>query len=316
MLRDAKGVFPDQSDQAFLPAGQQVELILKSEDRVAGSSLNDAYFYISPAVPGVQSISLGWFSMYNLFPNITATRLLSNALDNVLAVTATGAVPAQVVFPEGRYQSGFGRVTNTMVRADPYTATNDVRYFLIRSYLKTLAADDVLLAATLDPITGFLTLEWNPTYVASTPITVNPAAGSLWYQLGFASTTSATSGTPTWQGVRVLNLGDPLSVALQSQIGQITTNSVYQSGSLSGSGNVSGAIQSSRTNYVAIVPITAPPYSISLYEPFVPIAFSTLRNSRPLSDVRVQIINPVTGQFVPMSSSQNWQLKLVLNIVD
>jgi len=220
-----------------------------------------------------------------------------------------------VVFPEGRYQSGFGRVTNTMVRADAFASLNDVRYFLIRSYLQPLAPDDVLLSATLDPITGFLTLEWNPIYMVITPITVNPAGGSLWYQLGFASTTSATFGAPTWQGVRILNLGDPLSVALQSQIGQITTNSVYQSGTLA---NVSGsgAQQSSRSNYVAIIPITAPPYSISLYEPFVPIAFSTLRNSRPLSDVRVQIINPVTGHFVPMSLSQNWQLKLVLNIVD
>jgi hypothetical protein len=65
MLRvgaEAKAVFPSQSDRPFLPAGTQVELIIKSQDRDQASALNDAHFILSPIVPNVQSISLGWFS--------------------------------------------------------------------------------------------------------------------------------------------------------------------------------------------------------------------------------------------------------------
>ena len=309
-LREQKGVFPKDADNVFLPAGRQVELILKSEDRVPGTAINDALFYLNPPIYGVQSVGLGSFTMFNLFPNITATtRVLTGAPDNVLAVTADAPVPAQVVFPEGRWQCGLGRVTNAMVREDNSTNLNDIRYFLLRSYLQDAAEDDCLWAATLDPVTGLLKLEWNPAYTAVNPIVVNPLGGSLWKKLGFTNTTT-TLGSPNdsvWQATNVLDLGDPLSVAIQSQFGQLNTNSVFQSASLGGS---------SRTNYIAVVPITVPPYGVVYYEPYTSLSFSTMRNSRPLTDVRVQFINPVTQEFVVMSPQQQWQLKLILNIVD
>ena len=54
-LREQKGVFPKDADNVFLPAGRQVELILKSEDRVSGTAINDALFYLNPPIYGVQS---------------------------------------------------------------------------------------------------------------------------------------------------------------------------------------------------------------------------------------------------------------------
>ena len=102
-LREQKGTFPRTSDSVFLPAGRQVELLLKSQDRVDGTAINDALFYLTPPLYGVQSVSLGSFTMFNLFPNITATtRVAAGVPDNVLAVTADEPVPAAVVFPEGR----------------------------------------------------------------------------------------------------------------------------------------------------------------------------------------------------------------------
>ena len=311
-LREQKGAYPRTSDSVFMPGGRQVELLLKSQDRVDGTAINDAYFYLNPPIYGVQSVSLGSFSMFNLFPNITATtRVVAGVPDNVLAVTADEDVPAQVVFPEGRWQCGLGRVTNIMVRDDNSINLNDIRYFLLRAYLQDAPEDDCLWAAALDPVTGTLKLEWNPAYTTVDPIVVNPLGGSLWQKLGFTSTTTTLGsvGNAVWQATNVLDLGDPLSVALQSQFGQLTTNSVFQSSRAATNG-------STRSNYIAVVPITVPPYGIAYYEPYTPLAFSTMRNSRPLSDVRIQIIDPVSQQFVVMSPQQNWQLKLVLNVVD
>ena len=111
----------------------------------------------------MQSIRLGWFSFYNLLPNITG--------DNVLAITQAGEpptdFPASVTFPVGRWTCGLGRVNNVEVRTTDAASggaainLNDVRYYLIRSF-EGAAGDgsqDGITAVTLDPVTGLLTIE-------------------------------------------------------------------------------------------------------------------------------------------------------------
>jgi hypothetical protein len=113
--RKARGEKKKKRMRSAAPNPQQgrlVELLLKSQDRDRGSALNNAHFTFQPAIPNVQSIRLGWFQMYNLFPNI--------ATDNVLAVTQGGVAPtdfpASITFPVGRWVCGLGRVSNTDVR--------------------------------------------------------------------------------------------------------------------------------------------------------------------------------------------------------
>ena len=309
MLRfggDTKSVFPNQSDRPFLPGGTQVELIIKSQDRDQGSDLNDAHFTLIPIVPNVQSISLGWFSFYNLFPNVLATND-----DNILGIEGPAGVPATITFQEGRWQSGFGRVTNTLVRADNNNNLNDVRYYLIRSAYGAAVdgSQDAILAVTLDPVNGALTIEWNTLYTGVGPITVDDVQGSMWSQLGFTTTTT-TFGSPggvLWLGVGSLNLGDPISIALSSQTGELSTSNMYQTSSFNPNTN-------SRTNYFALIPVNAAPNSINYFEPYNPVTFITMRNSRPLIDMRIQISDPVTGQLMHMSSVQQWQCKLILNL--
>jgi len=299
-LRDSKGVFPFRSDATFLPAGTTVELLLKSQDRAEGSPLNDALFLLNPVVPNVQAVSFGFFSFYNMFPNI-----VSRGKSNILGINGPPGVPATIEFPEGRWVCGFGSVTNTQVRGDSANSNlNDVRWHLIRHALGATTGDDAILSVTLDPVSGILIIDWNPTYVGVGDIAVNPAAGTLFSQLGFTTTTT-TAGSPggaEWVGSRPLNLGDPVSIALSSNIGELSTADIYQSG------------PQSRTNYFAIVPINSAPNTINYFEPVNPVTFLTLRNSRPLISLRVQIIDPVTGQLVPMSSVQQWQCKMILNI--
>ena len=299
-LRDAKVVFPNRSDSTFLPAGRTVELLLKSQDRQPGSSLNDAYFLLDPVIPGVQAVSLGFFSLYNMFPNI-----VNGNNSNVLGITGPARVPSTINFIEGRWICGFGTVTNTQVRGDSYNSNlNDVRWQLIRAGLGATTSDDAIEAVTLDPATGRLLIEWNATYVGVGDISVDPTAGSLYAQLGFTDTTT-TAGSPggtEWVASSELNLGDPISIALRSNIGELTTGDIYQTGTRS------------HTNYFAIVPINSLPNSISYFEPINPVNATTMRNSRPLSSIRIQIVDPVTGQLMPMSAVQQWQCKMILNI--
>src|SRR5690606_5559170 len=103
----SKAVFPSQSDAPFLPTGRTVELLLKSQDRQLGSSLNDAYFLLDPVIPGVQSVSFGFFSFYNMFPNIIA----NGNYRNILGITGPAGVPATSNFVKGI-------ITNTQVRSD------------------------------------------------------------------------------------------------------------------------------------------------------------------------------------------------------
>lgn len=298
---DSKAVFPSRSDNTFLPAGRSVELLLKSQDRQPGSALNNANFYLDPVIPGVQSVSLGFFSFYNMFPNI-----ISGNNNNILGVTGPAGVPATITFIEGRWVCGFGTVTNTQVRGDTFNSNlNDIRWQLIREALGATTPDDAIEAVTLDPVTGRLVIEWNATYVGVGDISVNPTTGSLYSQLGFTDTTT-TAGSPggnEWVASRALNLGDPISIALRSNIGELTTGDIYQTG------------PQSHTNYFAIIPINSLPNTFNYFEPINPVQSTTFRNSRPLSAVRIQIVDPVTGQLMPMSSVQQWQCKMILNIL-
>ena len=298
---DSKGVLPSRSDLPFLPAGTTVELLSKSQDRQQGSALNDAYFTLNPIVPNVQAISLGFFAFYNMFPNIASSPNNSN----ILGITGPEGVPPTIEFVEGRWASGFGTVTNTQVRGDSGNSNlNDVRWYLIRQALGATTEDDAILSDTLDPVTGILTIDWSPTYVGVDDIAVNPAAGTLYSQLGFTATTT-TAGSPEgtqWVGSMALNLGDPVSIALRSNIGELSTADIYQTG------------PRSRTNDFAVVPINAVPNSINYFEPVNPVTFNTLRNSRPLTSIQIQIVDPVTGQLMPMSSIQQWQCKVILNL--
>jgi hypothetical protein len=101
---------------------------------------------------------------------------------------------------------------------------------------------------------------------------------------------------------RALNLGDPISIALRSNIGELTTGDIYQTG------------PQSHTNYFAVIPINSLPNTFNYFEPINPVQSTTMRNSRPLNAIRIQIVDPVTGQLMPMSSVQQWQCKMILNI--
>jgi hypothetical protein len=290
--------------------GRLVELLIKSEDRDRGSALNNAHFTFQPPIPNVQSIRFGWFQMYNLFPNIQED-------ENVLAVFQAGvppvAFPASVVFPVGRWVCGLGRVTNVDVRTvdtaagAPSIYLNDIRYFLIRSFEGAVIADDAIVAVTLDPVTGLLSIQWNATYTAAgaTPITNDPALSTIYAQLGFPATVTTGVGV-TWTATSVLDLGDPLSVALSGYVGQNSiTNIVTSMGPARGG---------SRSNYFAVIPINSPPNAINFYEPYEPVTIFTAGSGNALIDVQIAIVDPVTDALVPMSAQQQWQLKLVLNI--
>ena len=300
-IRDAKAEFPSRSDVPFLLSGTTVELLLKSQDRQLGSALNDAQFFLNPVIPNVQAVSLGFFSFYNMFPNIVA----DVNRGNVLGLDGPAGVPPTIEFPEGRWVCGFGTVTHTQVRGDAANSNlNDIRWHLIRQALGATTADDAMTSVTLDPVTGRLTIEWNATLVGAGDIAVNPATGTLYSQLGFTDTTT-TAGSPggtLWVGSRALNLGDPVSIALRSNVGELSTSNIYQSGS------------QSRTDYFAVIPINAVLNAINYFEPVNPVTFSTLRTSRPLTSIHIQIVDPVTGQLMPMSPVQQWQCKVILNI--
>jgi hypothetical protein len=66
---------------------------------------------------------------------------------------------------------------------------------LIREALGATTPDDAIEAVTLDPVTGRLLIEWNATYVTIGDISVNPATGSLYSQLGFTDTTHRMGGS-------------------------------------------------------------------------------------------------------------------------
>src|SRR5690606_5352832 len=116
-----------------------------------------------------------------------------------------------------------------------------------------------------DPVTGRLLIEWNATYVGVGDISVNPATGSLYSQRGFTATTT-TAGSPggtEWVAARALNLGDPISIALRSNIGELTTGDIYQTG------------PQSYTNYFAIIPINSLPNTFNYFEPINPVQSTT-----------------------------------------
>ncbi len=279
------------------PSDSSVQVLIKSQERKSGS-LNDATFFLTPPLPGLQSITFEWFSLFNLFPNIKDQQtVLTGVPDNKLAFIPTAPAPVtSVTFPEGRYLCGFGTVTNTQVRnadaSTPGTNLNDIRWFLIRACEGAAAADDVILAVNLNPATGLLSIQWNPVYVS---IENDPGTGSLWSQLGFAEGVAGL----TWTATRVLNLGDPLSIALCSNAGELTNESLISTGP-----------SSSRNNWFAVIPIQSAPNTFSYFEPYTPLRISTRLSSRPLISFNIQIRDPVTGHLVPMSASQNWQLML------
>jgi hypothetical protein len=210
-------------------------------------------------------------------------------------------------------------VTNVDVRAvdtaagAPSINLNDIRYFLIRSFEGAVVADDAIVAVTLDPVTGLLTIQWNSTYTAggTTPITNNAAppdgtgTSTIWQQLGFTATVTTGAGV-AWTAVNVLDLGDPLSIALSGYVGQNSITNIVTSMRPTSGG--------SRSNYFAVVPINSSPNAINYYEPYEPVTIFTAGSGNALIDVQIAIVDPVTDAFVPMSAQQQWQLKLIVNI--
>lgn len=259
-----------------------VHLLLRSDDRMSGSTITNADFQLNPSVITIGLLEMGWFSFYN-------TIYLVDETNNVMSFVPTAAfAPFDVQFTPGNWLAPVGELTLGDFNLDPTSNINDIRYEIFRQ-----ASVGCILSITVSPINGHLYFTFAPA-----------AIGVI---MGVTDTSEPWSGLVNdgslaglnWVSQNRVNLSRPQTLALassdftQSQVVTATTTQEQKS-----------------VLWFDLIPITASFGSIQVWEPLNPATFS-LRNNQMLNRINIQLRNPQTGRFMQgFEETDNWELML------
>jgi len=250
---------------------QRFTWTIRSEDRVSGDPWAPTFAVPKPLqqITGIKPL---WFRGFNTLPNVDST---NNTLvvDTTLLGTLTYDIPLTNMGPVygTNLVCGAGTVTSAESKATTLFE-NDLRYMLLRYWPTQLST------ATLDPATGFLSLEWK---AAVGLASYNILTTADWLHLDNNTTPSIV-----WIADDFLDLGGPSEIAITSSTLFLNQNAD------------TGDFQST---IIFTIPVVEDFLSPIGYESVNPVKILTRSEEKNFSSFSLKFINPVTRLPVPQT---------------